>query len=611
MAVVVSFDGTNITQAETGDDALWFDRGGGTGSAQNDDVVYEGSQSRGRKVDNTTLGFGYDAVTGINLSGLGDHLGFWFNITTANQLDTTANGGIRIRLGNGQDPDTTPFEEWYVSGSDSYPVVGGWSRIWFDVDQGSPDVGSGLITTEIRNFGGNFTVGNIAGNVSNCFIDRIDYILGTSNGGLTISGGHSGAEATFQDFVDFDEGTSTNRMGIATQAAGLIFINARLTIGTTAGCTFNDDSGSVIVFSPQEHAEQGFLGIDCIADRAANNIDWRDLTFRNAGTKTADITITGSSGGDFDAIDCVFDGLGDITSTAIATFRRCTFRNCGEIVVNETLCNFAASTGCTFSSTTGSYVFDHNPVSQNLIDKLANCTFQSNAIALRLTATGTPITLTFSNMIFTLNTTDIEWAGDDVLTILMSNGTNINEAKITTTGGGSVVVKTIVTVRVTAKDGSDLSVIENARVQLEAGATGDLPYEDSVTIVQSGGTATVTHTAHGMFNNDVVVIRGANEDEYNGNHTITNVSTNSYDYTVDTGASSPATGSITATAVILSGLTSAQGIVEATEFNYTNDQDVIGYVRKSSSSPYYKNTQLTGTIADTGYDVVASMAPDE
>ena len=105
------------------------------------------------------------------------------------------------------------------------------------------------------------------------------------------------------------------------------------------------------------------------------------------------------------------------------------------------------------------------------------------------------------------------------------------------------------------------TAIENARVLLAVGDGSNYPYGDSVTITSSGTTATVSHTSHGMATNDYIIITGANEDAYNGVFQITYSTDNSYTYTMPDSASSPATGTITATFAVISGLTNSSGIV--------------------------------------------------
>lgn len=65
-------------------------------------------------------------------------------------------------------------------------------------------------------------------------------------------------------------------------------------------------------------------------------------------------------------------------------------------------------------------------------------------------------------------------------------------------------------------------------------------------ITRSGTTATATTTqSHNLADGTVVTIAGANESEYNGTVTITNVTATTFDYTVSGSPSTPATGTIT------------------------------------------------------------------
>lgn len=168
-----------------------------------------------------------------------------------------------------------------------------------------------------------------------------------------------------------------------------------------------------------------------------------------------------------------------------------------------------------------------------------------------------------------------------------------------------------VTVQVTAKNANTLAAIQDARILLEADSGGDLPALESVTITRSSSTASVAHTAHGMSEGSQVIIRGANQDEYNGIFTITNVTTNAYDYTVSGTPTTPATGTITATAVILSGLTNASGILSTDSFDYTNSQPVTGKARKATTGTKYKTGTITGTITSAGLDTTVLLIPDE
>lgn len=64
-------------------------------------------------------------------------------------------------------------------------------------------------------------------------------------------------------------------------------------------------------------------------------------------------------------------------------------------------------------------------------------------------------------------------------------------------------------------------------------------------ITRSGSVATLTATAHGFVAGDVVLVSGANQTEYNGAFIISNVTANTFDYTVTGTPATPATGTIT------------------------------------------------------------------
>lgn len=63
--------------------------------------------------------------------------------------------------------------------------------------------------------------------------------------------------------------------------------------------------------------------------------------------------------------------------------------------------------------------------------------------------------------------------------------------------------------------------------------------------------------------------------------------------------------------VILNGDTNASGIVENTAFNFTNNQPVVGRVRKGTASTYYKTASLSGTITSAGLSITSFMSKDE
>jgi hypothetical protein len=182
----------------------------------------------------------------------------------------------------------------------------------------------------------------------------------------------------------------------------------------------------------------------------------------------------------------------------------------------------------------------------------------------------------------------------------------------TDNGETNIDTSVIVSVKVTARSLSDGANIQNARVYLEASAGGDYPYRHPITITRSGSTATVTHTSHGLATNDKVTVRGAGQNEYNGIKSIAVIDDNSYTFPVGGSPTTPATGSITSTYVVVEGLTDANGEIEVASFSLSSAQPVSGRVAKATSSPLFKTSPLSGTISLTsGYDQVAILAPDQ
>jgi hypothetical protein len=182
---------------------------------------------------------------------------------------------------------------------------------------------------------------------------------------------------------------------------------------------------------------------------------------------------------------------------------------------------------------------------------------------------------------------------------------------------GATIVKVVdpvnVTVTATNVGGTE---IENALVLLEAAdGAGPFPYDVTVTITNaddSGGpTAYVTHNGHGLATNDYIVIRDASYPENNGVFQITVTSVNAYNYELASFPGASPSGTIKATFAALYGLTNASGVVTAQRV-YTANQNVSGWARKSSATPYYKTAPIVGEVnKTTGLSATAILISDE
>ena len=121
----------------------------------------------------------------------------------------------------------------------------------------------------------------------------------------------------------------------------------------------------------------------------------------------------------------------------------------------------------------------------------------------------------------------------------------------------------------------------------------------------------MVHTAHGLDTGDIVVIRDADQPEYNGPKSITVTGVNGYTYTVTGSPDSPATGTIISSGAILSGLTDVSGNISATR-GFALATPVKGTARKSTASPRFKDAPRSGTVSTTtGLTINVRMTLDE
>ena len=74
---------------------------------------------------------------------------------------------------------------------------------------------------------------------------------------------------------------------------------------------------------------------------------------------------------------------------------------------------------------------------------------------------------------------------------------------------------------------------------------------------------------------------------------------------------SDSTGTIKATFVVLSGNTDANGEITMSRV-FTSDQPIAGKARKSSGTPYYQTSVISGTVDSVaGYSTTVAMVLDE
>jgi hypothetical protein len=299
--------------------------------------------------------------------------------------------------------------------------------------------------------------------------------------------------------------------------------------------------------------------------------------------------------------DVSYDGNGDMHSAHWFSFTR----QLSETEITELFAKGA----------TPKYTIDQDTQSnmQSDIDLLADTEVADYPIGIQFKAcTDGDFEIEFDNITFDSRCTiEISYFGTSTLDIIMKNGTVIDSDKISIPYSGTVNLIKAPPINITCKNADTKAVIEGVRVLVLADTGGDLPYQDSVTITRVSTTATVSHTAHGLRTGQEVLIKGANQEEYNGIKTITVTTVNAYTFTVSGTPTTPATGTITCTSVILEETSNASGIVTVSNHRYTSNQPITVRARSHSGTTKYQQGNLSATITSSGFSGNILMVEDE
>lgn len=562
----------------------------------------------GGTIGTTNTGGHFNHATTFDLSG-GKHLYHWRQIVTAGNMLTKANLGVTIGLTNTSTTSnttwsTTNYKQWFLDGSDTVKAAEGWKC--YVVDPAStPDLSAGTLTlTTVKNVG--FICrqnSSVTSTVSNQFVDAVR--AGT---GLTATTSLGTDVITMAGIYATDSST-TNSWGIVTQSAGVYYGAGKLNIGSavqTNVCNFTDED-QVLVW--RNYPVSSTLYAFNIVGNAsfATTLQLTGWVVRGQAGKVWDIVC--GTGGVFKAYGCAFSNIQTATLSASSVLEGCSVNASGTIDANG-----ATITSCDFSNQTATQL---KIDSVGEMASVSKCTFSSDGTghAIELTVAGD---YTFDTISFTGYAGANGSTGNEAVYVNVASGTvNIYadstfSYRLATSSTATVnIIAGSVTATLTVSTASG-TAIPSAQVLIAASsASGGLPYLDSVTIVNSGTTATVDHTAHGMNTNDKVLIKGASHYQNNGVFSITVVNPNSYTVTLSSAPGSNPTGTITCTWVALSGLTDANGQISTSRV-FSVDQPVAGWARKSSGSPYYKQGPVSGIIdSATGASLTALLIADE
>lgn len=558
------------------------------------DFFIQGTGCLSKTTGNAPTSFGaiYDFGSGVTIPADGAFLA-WMIFACPNSLANQASGGMQLFCGSA----TTAFKQFYVRGADTYQY-GGWVCVPVDPSL-TADATTGSPTTTRRYFGGGASCPTTVPSRGAPYgLDVLRYGRCESR---IANGSTADGYATFAGYAATNDNVS-NRWGLIQATQGGYLMQGLTVLGYVTACDFRD-SNKVMLIADTQKVTSAFNAIE--VRQTGSRVDMTSIAFIALGTVSRGNWIT-TDNADINLDSCSFTDMGTFGFLAASTVIDCTFRRTDKITTGG-----ATLTGCTIDSNRATTaVLASSPANAALV---SGCSFISDG-----TGHGLEITGTAANMTLTNNT----WVGysgtstDAAVFVNIASGS----MNLTISGGTTPSVRTAgatvtvisgavnVTATVTTDTGT---AIETARVLVKTAAGGPFPFDATVTIVNSGTTATVTHTSHAMATNDKVVISGASLDANNGIFTITWISANSYSYTMGSTPGSSPTGTIKCSFVILSGTTNASGQITMSRV-FSSAQPFTGWARKSSASPYYKQGAMSGTVSSSaGATPAAVLVSDE
>jgi len=593
--------------------------GGASGLASETDYYIQGDACISKAgFTANTRGMIYSA--GATTITSGDALFIWLRQANRNLMDTTAAGGGQVLIGDG----TGSYDQFYVDGSD---VEGSdllsWVTYAVDPTQ-TPSTSTGTPTATTY-FGAQWKIlgsGSLKGSPNAIDAFRHGREIQCTNGDVT------SGYATFLGAATFDAAT-TRRWGLLTPVAGGYQFHGCFVMGLTGTAVDFRDSNRNIVVLNDIFLPTGFNEFEI--RNASSNVEWDGITIQHLGTNyPAVLTLNvGTFAGDNNRFSrCATTTFNPNGSSSCTNSQ---WTSSGQIILNEADISGSQILTPTVAADEGA-VYDNRTTSgATSITELDNCTFSKGTNAHHAIRFGANVAhdLTLTGIDFTGFSSTAD-ANDATLRFDATSG-SINVNLVGCTVGGSpattsnvgvddaagitvTLVVDPVTTKVTTIDETG-SAVASARVLLETSDNGGgsgFPYQAGVsTLTQTGGTATLTASvAHGLATNDYVVIRNAGDELYNKVAQITVTSTTQFTYTVSASASASAGGTPIFSYVALYGTTSTTGVVQSSK-TWPASQGLKGWARKSTSSPYYRQSTLTVTDASAGSDITALMLLDE
>jgi len=282
--VVVTFDGTNLSYAESEADGGTWDKYKASQSPTTDsDFIFQDTASIANNISNTTGGVEFEDDAAVDFTTPKVVVAKVMNANPG-LIDLTVAKGASYEVGEGVNGATWSYE-YDIAGlyAGDYPLMRSWLIMCIDPNEiAFRDDESGTVDLSTVDWYAWWMDAKSLAKGDNVIHDRLDWV--TNGTGLTLlNGGGGNPEGTFADFLSEDYDDNTARYGIIHPGiAAETVVNGVLTIGGSATATLFTDQNQIIAF-PFHKVGEGFSGIDVNMDHASNDINFTACTFKGLG----------------------------------------------------------------------------------------------------------------------------------------------------------------------------------------------------------------------------------------------------------------------------------------------------------------------------------------
>jgi len=368
----------------------------------------------------------YVTVTAVNFTATPQLIYVW--IFHRAELDSRANGGLMIQLGDG-----TNRIGFHVGGNDVdgfRPSTGpvGWQCLVIDTANlpatftTFAGARASLNLGAITQIGVGFkTLVKAVGGVANCFWDILR--RGAAGVGLLVTGGTVGDPGTWQQIADTDKLTTNQRAhGIVRElGAGVYGVQGSITFGSdTTGATYFSDQNVSIIFEERSVTNDKY--IFRVQGNATNNTFFKmaSSTIQAPVNGSAQLIASSTNLQNFELVDSQIvrfkNGVtfsSDATNGVNHVISGSTFRNCAQVNTGRVPVRSSFFLG--YTPTTAAALLWSSVIN------IEECQFDNNTRAIEHPSTGT---FTYTGLRFSTNTYDILNSSTGLVTINASAGSN-------------------------------------------------------------------------------------------------------------------------------------------------------------------------------------------